>query len=78
MLFNVFYHVKKNSETKEHWDNMTIQCDSLYDIEHTVAERIENEFDYDVKDVDLIEAYEYGKDVLLKTIHTNKTNDLER
>lgn len=59
MLYAVYWHVKDNPETYPHNDSMLVIAKDEYDAIEKAYERIDDEFDYGVSDVDMIECRIY-------------------
>lgn len=64
--YEVRFHVKDNEITNPHWDEMTVSADCLSNAHYEFCVRIDEEFDYDIKDVDVIEIYSTTTGKLLK------------
>ncbi len=54
----IYWHVKDNPVTYPHNDNMQLYARSAEEAERKARNRIMNEFDYDVNDVDHMEVIE--------------------
>ena len=54
----IYWHVKDNTVTYPHNDNMQLYARSAEEAERKARNRIMNEFDYSVSDVDHMEVIE--------------------
>lgn len=59
MMYAVYWHVKDNPETYPHNDSMLVIANDIHEAIKRAYERIDNEFDYSLSDVDMMECRIY-------------------
>lgn len=62
------FHVRETDFVHQHWDTLIVLANCVSNAEYESKSRINSEFDYTMKDVDVIEIYSTNTYDLLKRI----------